>query len=130
MTKIRCEITRMKRHIKATPISAEEYPNNEMSKTNRRQKDDKLNELIVHFTQIHNLKCFNEMEVKGKDTVLRTIHSLKHMTVEHTEAIRQNSSIATDKQEHENRCIIKKIILRQNCDVIVGKWRDFAILRT
>ena len=46
MTRTRCIITRMKRHVRATPILVEDYMRKEMSKANRPQTDDKLNKLI------------------------------------------------------------------------------------
>ena len=40
VTKTRCTITRMKRSMKAIPISVENCPRNEMSKTNRTQRSN------------------------------------------------------------------------------------------
>ena len=72
-TKTRHTITRMKIHVMATPISAEYYLWNELLKTDRRWRDDTLNEFINCFTQMHNHECLDEMEMEGKDTVPRTI---------------------------------------------------------
>ena len=42
-------ITTMKRHVRVTPISAEDYLGKEMSKANRSQTDAKLNKLTDCF---------------------------------------------------------------------------------
>ena len=47
--KTRSTITRIKRHVKTTPISAEDYLRNEMSKDNQPQTDIKFNKLVDHF---------------------------------------------------------------------------------
>ena len=46
MMKTGCIITRTKRHMRSTPVSAEVYPREEMSKANRPQADNKLNEFL------------------------------------------------------------------------------------
>ena len=78
--------------MKANPISLEEYLRNKnfkkLSKTNRTQTDDKLNELIDHFTQLKKQENLNDRETEEKDAVPRTIQTPKHMNAEHTKAIR------------------------------------------
>ena len=52
-TKTGHAITRTKRHIKPTNISAEDYLWNEMAKANQTLATDGLNKLNDHFTQFH-----------------------------------------------------------------------------
>ena len=100
LTKTRCTISRRKRCVKTTPISVEEYLGNEISKTNKIQTGNKLNELLDHLILLHNDEYFNEMEMAGKDTVPGTIQQPKHMNAEHTRAIRQYGDRTKDKWEH------------------------------
>ena len=46
--KTRCIMTRMKRHVRTTPISAQDYLRKEMYKANRPETYEKLNELTNH----------------------------------------------------------------------------------
>ena len=48
LMKTRCIVTRMHRHVRATPISVEDDLRKEMSKANRPQVDTKLNQLMDH----------------------------------------------------------------------------------
>ena len=66
MTKTRHTITRMKRHVKTTPISAEDYLRKEMSKANLPQTDDKLNELIDCFALQIQHEHFNNLQMEGR----------------------------------------------------------------
>ena len=49
----------MKKHVKATPISAEENLRNEISKVNRTQIDNKLNKVIDYSAQLHTMNIWN-----------------------------------------------------------------------
>ena len=100
VTKTGCTITRMKSHMKTTPIPAIEYLRNKVSKANRTQTDNKPNELIGHFAQLHNQENWNKMEMEGKDTGPRTIQSPMKTNTDHTKAIRQNSNRRKERQEH------------------------------
>ena len=71
-----------------------------MSKTNRTQTDDKLNEFTDHFAQLHNHVCLNKMEMELKDIVQRTMQPPMCTNVEHNEVIWQSGNIKKRKQEH------------------------------
>ena len=64
-----------------------EYLRNKMSKINRTQTHDKQSELKDCFGQLQTHEHLNEMKIKGKHTVQRTIWPPKHTNAEHTEAI-------------------------------------------
>ena len=64
--KIGCIITRMKRHVTATPKSVEDYPRKEMLKANRFQASDKFNELIDHFALLNQHEHLNNLEMEGR----------------------------------------------------------------
>ena len=74
VTKTRCIITRVKRHVKATPISVEDYLRKDMSKANRTQTINSMN-LWTTFVQL--MTCsnehLNEMETEENDTIPRAI---------------------------------------------------------
>ena len=61
-------IIRMKKYVKATSITVKEYHSNKMSQANRKQIDNKLNELIYHFPQLYKHEQLNKMKIEGKDT--------------------------------------------------------------
>ena len=46
-----CTVTRFRRHVKSTPITAEDSLRNEMSKTNLPETIGKFNELLHHFAE-------------------------------------------------------------------------------
>ena len=56
----------MKRHVKATPISVEDYLR-KMSKANRPQTNDKLNKLIDHFALLNQHEHLCNMGTEGED---------------------------------------------------------------
>ena len=58
-------IIRTKRHIKAIPISAEDYLKNEVSQPQKAHMVDRFNELIEHFVQLYKYGHFNKIEMKG-----------------------------------------------------------------
>ena len=103
VTRIRCT-THTKRHMKATPISPEDYLRNEMSKANGPQTDDKFNELVDHFAQLHKHKCSDIMEMERKDTRANanTIQPTRHTNLEHSETIRQKGNKIKDTLGHNN----------------------------
>ena len=74
-----------------------------MSKANRTQTYNKLNELIGSFTQLHKREHLNKMKTREKDKVARTIESQEHMNADHIEAIRQSSNRTEDKLEHNKQ---------------------------
>ena len=84
---------------------------NEMLKFNRTKTDDKLNEYIDCFAQLHKHEHFNEMKMGRRDRELRTIQPPRQTNAEHTEAVRQSSNRTKEKQEHNKKFIIKKIII-------------------
>ena len=53
VTKTGHAIIRMKRHIKPTNVSAEDYLLNKMAKASQTMAEDRLNELTDHSTQLH-----------------------------------------------------------------------------
>ena len=104
--KIGLTITRMKRHVRANPISVEDYLGNGISKAKRRQTDDELNELTDCFAHLQTHEHTNEMEMKGKDAEARMIQSPKYTNAEHTETIKQSCNRTKDRQEQKK--LIKK----------------------
>ena len=54
----------MKRHGRTTPISMENYSRKEMSKVNRLQVDDKLDEVIECFALLNKYEHLNNLEQK------------------------------------------------------------------
>ena len=76
----------MKRHKKATLISAEYCLRKEMSKTNRPQADDKL---IDHFAQINKHEQLHNTEMEERDTVPKTMQPPRHLNIEHSEEMKQ-----------------------------------------
>ena len=65
-TKIGCMITRVKRLVSGTPISAEDYNRKEISEINRIQKYDKLNKLIDYLSLLNQHEYLSSMEQRRK----------------------------------------------------------------
>ena len=66
------------------PILVEDYLSNAVSKANRIQMDNKLNQIIDHCAQLHKYEQLNKMEIEGNETVPGTIQSPRDMKTDHT----------------------------------------------
>ena len=131
MTKTRCTIPRMKRLMKAIPISADDNLRNEMSKFGQPQTDDKFNKLVECFSQLHKHEhsYVMEMEMKDAKTDICTVQPQRHVNLECSETIRQKCNWIKETEEH-NKHIIKKILHLQYLDRCTGSQKDFFIIRT
>ena len=75
-----CTITKMKQHLRATPISVEDYLRKEMSNANRCKP-------IHCFAQINmDDECHN-MEMEEKGIIPKTMQPPRHVSIEHSEKI-------------------------------------------
>ena len=74
--------------MRATPTAAKDYLRKEISKANRPQIDNLLNELIDYFSQINKQKHLKNMAKQVKDMVPKTMKSQRHTCTEHSEEIR------------------------------------------
>ena len=59
--------------MKATPLSAEDYFQNEVLRANRPQVADRFNTLVHQFMQLYKHEYSNEMETEEDDMVTNTI---------------------------------------------------------
>ena len=64
--------------VKTTPISQEDYLRKKISKDNRLQTDDKLNELADHSTLLIQHEHFSNMEKEGEDISKKSIQHPNH----------------------------------------------------
>ena len=55
------------KHVKATPVSAKDYPRDEILKANQPYETDRINEPLDHFTLVHIHEHSNEMEMERND---------------------------------------------------------------
>ena len=96
--------------MKVTPISAESYIRNEMSKGSLPHTDNKFTELVGCFAQLHKCDISNEMETDRKDMVANThtIQPPRHMKAEHSETISQKGNRIKDMQNTKKKHTIKK----------------------
>ena len=85
-------------HVKASPMSADDYLRNEMSKDNGQNQMPCLKKIIDLFTELHKYEYFNkiEMEREGMAPNTNTIQSLKHMNIKHSEMISQKGNRTKD----------------------------------
>ena len=113
ITKTERTIARIKRHVKTTLISVEDYVRNDMLKAKRMPTGNKSIELIDCFIHLQKHQHINGTETEGKVTVLRILLLPKHRKAEHTKAI-----------------IIKQNILWQDQDRSAGKPGRLSITRT
>ena len=67
-----------------------------MSKAKRTQTNNKLNELIYPFAQIHKLEHLDKREMERKDTVSRAIHSLRHTN---TDPLKQLGTVVIEQRQ-------------------------------
>ena len=94
VTKSGHAVVRKKRHMKTTPILAEDNLRNEMSKSNIPQTEDQFNEFVDCFAQLYKHRGSNvvEMERKNKMANTHTIQPSRYMKIEHSETIRQKGN--------------------------------------
>ena len=59
-------LIRMKRNVRASPISVDDYLRNKMLQSNRSQTGKKLCEVIDHFTMLNQHGYLNNLEMEGK----------------------------------------------------------------
>ena len=111
MTKSGQAITRMKRHIIPTIISAENYLLNEITKANQAPAVGRLNELVDHFMQIHKDDQYNKTKKKKKEQTVQassmpeTHHMHGSQTYMHTQKkdiVRQSANVTSDKFENKD----------------------------
>ena len=67
MTEMENTITGTERHVKANPISADDYPRNEVSKANQPQVKDRFNTFVDHVTQLHKHEYSDKIENNEKN---------------------------------------------------------------
>ena len=80
-------ITRMKRHMSTTPISAEDYLRKDILTANTLQTYDKLNEIIDCFAEINKHEHLNNMAMEEKDIRLKTVLPPRHTFTEHSKEV-------------------------------------------
>ena len=97
--------------MKPTPISAEDYLRNVMSKAYHPQKYEKFTKHVDHFAQLHKHEHSNVMETERKDMMANicTILPPRDGTLEHSETIRQKGNRIKEMQEY-NKHIIKELL--------------------
>ena len=59
-------------------MSVEDYLRKEMLNANRLQAENNLNELIDHFALLSQYEHSNNLEMEGKDLILKTTQLPKH----------------------------------------------------
>ena len=89
----------MKRHMRGTSISAEEYLRKEMSKANRSQTEDNINKLIDCFALLNQHEHSNNLEIDGKDIIPETTQPPQHTKTYHHEEIKQSGNRQKNKLE-------------------------------
>ena len=67
----------MKSHVRAIPVSAEDYLRKDMSKANITQTDDKLNEFVDHFVERYKYEELHDMKMEEKDVVPKTMQPMR-----------------------------------------------------
>ena len=84
-----CVTTRTIRHIKATPISTEDYLRNEISKAIQPQTSDRFTKLVDQSMQLHKHEHSNQREAEKNDMMANThinipkaVQPPRHMTAE------------------------------------------------
>ena len=85
-------ITRMKRHVRAIPILAEDYPMKEISKSNRLHTDDRLNELTDYFAMLNQHEHLGNTEAEREDISQKTMQQPQHANTDQLGEIKQSSS--------------------------------------
>ena len=85
--------------MKTIPIPVEDYLRNEMSKEINLM-NDKFNEFLDYFAQVHKNKYSNELKTERRDIMANTctIQTPTNMNVEHNEKIRQKGNRIKDMQ--------------------------------
>ena len=96
----------MKRHVKATLISMEDYLSKEILKVNIPQGGNILCELIDHFPLLSQCEHLNDLKMEGK-IMTKITQSPKHTTTDHPGDIKQGSNIQNElmRAHHTNTCL-------------------------
>ena len=94
MTEAGCTITRAKRHMNSTQITAEDYLRDEKSSPTDHRQQKKLNELVYHFPELYKHEKSKE-NATNKSGWIKSIPTSEHQI---TQLLR-----STDHQDHFDR---------------------------
>ena len=125
MIKMWCIINRIKRHVRTTPISAEDYLRKQMLKVNRPQTSDKLTD---SFALLNQHKHLSYMGMEREDILRKTMQHPKHRNANQPGEMKQSSYNGKKKiaRTQKQTCKQETVTMTR-----LGKiWRDFVITRT